>query len=76
MSYKNLKESQVKVRIVYMLRPDLQPLARFKTGWLVLKLAGQFRSWLLLLYNKYAVWNFTQAIIVKNLKQQYTRYPL
>ena len=59
-----------------MLRPDLQPLAGFETSWPILKPAGRFRSWLLILYDEYMVQNFMQAVRRKELRNNGAQYPL
>ena len=52
---------------MYMLRPDSQPLAGFETFRPASKLSSQFWSWLLVLYDEYTGWNFTQAVHRKEL---------
>ena len=53
--------------IVYMLRPDLQPLAGFETGWPASKPSSQFQSLLLVLYDQYTVRNIMKAVRRKEL---------
>ena len=60
------------IKRVYMLRPDLQPLAGFETGRPASKPSSRFRSWLLVFYDEYTVRNFMKAFCCKELRNNST----